>query len=351
MSSEKGAWLLRMGWSKNPFSLDIRPELFVGCSDVFSKIEEGLRSSQKYLVVLGPTGAGKTTLLRKLSLNHPSFYLPKPPATKEELLHVLDRLFFGIGLLRGLFGPKNTTLYNFAEHVNKKFRGSPPVLLIDEAHESGIDVLEWLRSLIDQIDGQSVVFAGLSSFKTSHLDRLETLSQRVTISTSMPTLTKDETFELIRRRIESVGGHSIDPFTSDAVSAIFSKTGGFPREVIKLCNSLVLAAQSRDASIIDPSYLDEETTFSQKFNAEELLSNLTKKQMLLLQLLSKSPLTPTDIVSRAKLSGYKTKAHALRGVNNMLRRLESAGLVYRVKRGKRYIYSLEPKIKTLFVKA
>lgn len=349
MSSGENSWLGKIGWSKNPFSLEIKPGLFVGCSDIVSGIERGLFSGQKYFVILGPTGAGKTTLLRKISLAHTSFYLPKPPTSKEELLAVLEHVFFGAGLSRKLFGPKDVSLYNFAEHANKKYRSSPPVLLIDEAHEAGVDILEWMRSLTDQIDGQKAIFAGLPSFKETHLDKLETLQQRVTVSLALQPLTKDETFELVKKRIEDAGGRGIDPFTSDVISQVFSKTGGFPRETIKLCNRLVLQAEARDASIIDASYL--EGPEPARFESEEILSTLTEKQIHLLELLSKGPLTPTDIVSRANLPEYQTKAHALRGVNNILRRLEASGLVHREKRGKRYKYSLEPKVKTLLVRA
>ncbi len=349
MQQADSKWLEKMGWSKNPFALEIHPDLFVGCIETVSAIERGISAGQKYSVIIGPTGSGKTTFLRRISLAHTSYYLPKPPTTKAELLDIFSALFFGTGFARKLFGPKNVTLYNFAENANKKYRGNPPLLLVDEAHEAGIEILEWLRSLADQIDGQKVIFAGLPSFKATHLDKLETLSQRVTVSIAMPPLTKDETFELVKKRVESAGGRGIDPFTSDAISAIFSMAGGFPRETIKLCNSMVIAAEARGASIIDASYLDgTETT---KFEAEEVMSTLTEKQVHLLELLSRGPLTPTDIVSKANLPEYKTKAHALRGVNNMLRRLETMGLVCRERRGKRYKYSLLPKVKTLLVKA
>ena len=349
MTSETSNWFSKTGWSKNPFALEIRPELFVGCAGIISELESGMSAGQKYAVVLGPTGAGKTTLLKKLAMQSPCFYLPKPPATKDELLSVFSQIYFGTGITRKLFGPRDVSLYNFSENANKKYKGKPPILLIDEANESDIDVLEWFRALIDQIEGQSAIFAGLPSFKSTHLDKLETLSQRVTISINMNSLTKDEIFELIRKRIESVGGRGVDPFTSDTIFKIYSKTGGFPREVIKICNSLVLKASTRDAAIIDISYLDgaEHTNF----DADEIMSTLTQKQVHLLEILSKEPLTPTDIVSKADLPEYKTKAHALRGVNNMLRRLEAANLVCREKKGKRYKYALEPKIKTVLVKA
>ena len=210
MTSETSNWFSKTGWSKNPFALEIRPELFVGCAGIISELESGMSAGQKYAVVLGPTGAGKTTLLKKLAMQSPCFYLPKPPATKDELLSVFSQIYFGTGIARKLFGPRDVSLYNFSENANKKYKGNPPILLIDEANESDIDVLEWFRALIDQIEGQSAIFAGLPSFKSTHLDKLETLSQRVTISINMNSLTKDEIFELMDRTSEAMWVRLVD---------------------------------------------------------------------------------------------------------------------------------------------
>ena len=50
-------------------------------------------------------------------------------------------------------------------------------------------------------------------------------------------------------------------------------------------------------------------------------------------------------------SDYKTKAHALRAMNNILRRLETANMVLRERRGRSYTYILTPKVKSMLVEA
>jgi hypothetical protein len=91
-------------------------------------------------------------------------------------------------------------------------------------------------------------------------------------------------------------------------------------------------------------------TFMPKPPSDEQIRNLPFKQRKILELLSQRDwLTPTTIVEELEMKSYKSKGHAIRSVNNILRRLMLDGYVQREGRGKAFMYALTPKVKTLFV--
>ncbi len=81
------------------------------------------------------------------------------------------------------------------------------------------------------------------------------------------------------------------------------------------------------------------------------LADLPQKQKKILDALSqKTWLTPADLAEH--LGGdYKSKEHAIRSINNILKRLMDEGLAQRESRGKAFMYSLTPKTKTLMVES
>jgi hypothetical protein len=91
-------------------------------------------------------------------------------------------------------------------------------------------------------------------------------------------------------------------------------------------------------------------TFIPKPPSDEQIRNLPFKQRKILELLAKRDwLTPTTIVEELEMKSYKSKGHAIRSVNNILRRLMLDGYVQREGRGKAFMYALTPKVKTMFV--
>ena len=66
--------------------------------------------------------------------------------------------------------------------------------------------------------------------------------------------------------------------------------------------------------------------------------------------MQRKPMTPGEIVENLDLTKYPSKGHALRAVNNILKRLLELGYVERHSVDKTFVYSLSPRTKTLFVK-
>lgn len=346
----------RFNWSSNPFTLKISPELMVGYSEQVDSLLSHTHNLHKFALVIGPTGSGKTTLLmwlRSQLLAYKKFlpyYISKPPKSSKNLI-LLVKTILGYNFFDKI-RYRSLTIFGLHEYIYRKLKDNHLVLLIDEAHESSISTLEWLRTIVDSIPNLSVIFAGLPIFEKKLEANLPTLFMRITTKTYLNSLNRSETESLILKRIESVDGDGLKPFSPESIDKIYEITGGFPREIIKTCDKIVFEAARNNISVINQSFIDLILRPKGEIYLEKVKISLTKKQRKILSLLSKTPdLTPSEIVEHLEFKGYKNRNNAIRSVNNILRRLLSEGMIQRKKIKNSYLYSLSGKAKTIFTEA
>jgi len=349
-------YFTKFGWNSNPFTLSIYPDLLVGYSRQTDALLSHISNFHKVGMIIGPTGSGKTTVLTWLnsyiSKNNGFrlLYIPKPPINEKGLI-LLFKSLLGYNFLDKLKF-RSLDINKMSEFINEKIKNQKTIFLIDEAHECSLEVLQWLRTLNDSCPNMILIFAGLSTFEDMLTSKLPTLSMRITTKVYLKSLNETETESLIKKRIEKVGGNGIEPFTSDSINEIYKITGGFPREIIKSCDILIKKAAENNISVINKSFVEKILEKTETTGADEIRLTLTKRQKEILSLLNENKkLSPSDIVQYIDISEYKTKSHAIRSVNNILRRLMTANLLKREKIGNTYLYFLSGKAKTIFTKA
>lgn len=341
-------------WEENPFSFKILPQLFVGYAEERESITQGIQNGDKFIILLGPTGSGKTTLLKHVLdkfKDHRLIYLPKPPKQAEDWVTIFHELLRP-GFFSRLFHRSNgVDLYNLSDRLNNRLEKRKCLLFVDECHEASLESLEWLRTITDQVENLTLVMAGLPVFENTLKDQLETFLRRFSVRVDLRSLSPAETRELVKKRIEQVGGEDIKPFTSSTMEYIHQKTGGFPRDVLKVCNELSQKAVAKGLTAIDADFLKEADIPTRV--SKDSIELLPPRQKLILDtLLKHQELTPTEIVQKIQTKGdYKNRDNAVRSVNNLVRRLMSDGFVERKRIGKAYKYHLSPRYQTLFVNA
>jgi len=328
----------------------------VGYSDQCDSLLSHVLNLHKFASIIGPTGSGKTTMLlwlRSQLMAYKKFlpyYIPKPPRSSKNLINIFKSVvgFNFIDKVRF----NDLSLFNLSKFIRIKLRKKHLVLLIDETHEASKTNLEWIRTLADSVPNMTIILAALPVFEKKLETQLPTLFMRITTKAYLNNLSKPEVESLIFKRIENVDGDGLKPFSSDSIDRIFNITGGFPREIIKTCDSLIKEAALKNITSINTSFIDQviqPTTTSQPV---ELQATLSKKQKEVLKLLNENPnLNPSSIVSRIDISSYKNKNNAIRSINNILKRLFRDDLIQRKKLGNTYVYYLSPKSKTLFTEA
>jgi type II secretory pathway predicted ATPase ExeA len=339
-------WLKDIKWSSNPFILNILPELFVGYKRQSEELIRMVKEGHKVLLVVGPTGSGKTTLLKWMTRHMNSefdyLFVGKPPQKPEEFVDIFNEKyphFF-------MFKPHIRNIYQIQGFLNRRLKKRHLIVLYDEAHESPTDVLEWLRVLSDQVENMSIVIAGLPVFD-DNLSKLETLRKRIMAKIELVSLTKEETAEMIRKRIRNAGG-SGEEF-NDLIDIIYDRSGGFPREIIKMCNDAVNESMKTGRplakELLARELPKEESKVSLRF-----LDELTSTQREIVEMLVK-PMTPGQIADSLDLSKYKSRQHAVRSMNNILKRLMEEGLVERVRADRAFVYQLVPSVRNIVIKA
>jgi type II secretory pathway predicted ATPase ExeA/DNA-binding MarR family transcriptional regulator len=328
----------------------------IGYSEQSNSLLSHIHNLHKFALISGPTGSGKTTLMLWLRSQLMAFkkfyphYISKPPRSSKELVN-LFKSFLGFNIIDKVrYG--DLSLFDLQKFVIRKLRKKQFVLLVDEAHESSVANLEWIRTIADSIPNLYVIFAGLPVFEKNAETQLPTLFMRITTKTYLNNLSKTETESLIQKRIENSGGEGLGPFSNDAVEGIYEITGGFPREIIKICDKLVKEAAEKNITSINKNFIDQVIKTSEVTEPIEMRAPLSSKQKEILDILNKTPdLTPAQIISHLPIEEYKDRNNAVRSVNNILKRLIKDELIQRKKLGNSYVYFLTGKAKTVFTEA
>ena len=231
----------------------------------------GINKGGGFVALTGEVGTGKTTLCHCLLQQLPGdidlalILNPKLNAT-ELLAAICDEL--------GVIYDKNlSTLKNLIDLLNQHLlavhaSGRRTVLLIDEAQNLSLDVLEQIRLLTNLETSKTkllqIILVGQPELKQL-LKRqdLRQLNQRITARYHLLPLSLDDTHAYIRHRLTVCNGNP-DLFKPGAIRKIYKLSSGIPRVINILCDRALLGAYSTNARVITPNII--------KHAAKELLT-------------------------------------------------------------------------------
>jgi general secretion pathway protein A len=254
------------GFKEKPFKLVPNPEyLFLSKSheETLAHLTYAISQGDGFVEVTGEVGTGKTTLCRvfleNLDNSIHAAYIFNPKLDALQLLKAINDEF-GIDS-----EPDNTK--DLIDRLNaflieKKSAGQKALVLIDEAQNLSLEVLEQLRLLSNLETTQEkllqIILVGqpeLRDMLASH--QLRQLGQRITINSQLSPLTYVETKDYIRHRITLASHRAGPPFAKASYNAIYEYSQGIPRLINIACDRALLNAFSRNSFNISGSITKE----------------------------------------------------------------------------------------------
>ncbi len=239
------------GFTRPPFARLSKPAQIFHTEQyslLMAHLAAATEQSDCLVVVCGADGSGKTTLLNRYitSLGEDVCF-----ATIDESCNS-EKAFY-TSFLRQLGFTEITGTARELWHITKEFLvhrgmgGEPVLIMVDNAHLIGPDVLEQLRRMSAiKVNNQrvlSVVLAG-----TTALDRImdspamSEVKFASQVHFNIRVYTEEETANYVWHRLRLAGGSDVVSFTSDAHPLIYRYTGGIPKLINMLCNDLLTEA-------------------------------------------------------------------------------------------------------------
>jgi general secretion pathway protein A len=245
-----------------PFSQIIDPEFFYVSKShrlALNKLRHGVESRKGFLLLSGEAGTGKTLLLRCLMQE-----LDKAKIAYSSLLNsrvTVEEFFEWITVDMDLPSATRRKADVWIALV-ERLSARPTALLVDDAHKLSAEVLEELELLgnLENRNGNliQVVMAG-NAMLDETLDeyRHHGLKQRVVVRTRISPLSLEETGAFIATRLHAAGWAGSALFADAVVERIWQRTGGVPRLVNLLCESVMETAFSEGQLDLTTDLVDQ----------------------------------------------------------------------------------------------
>ncbi len=146
--------------------------------------------------------------------------------------------------------------------LNRHEQGRTTVLIVDEAQNLSLDVMEQVR-ILSNIETEKdkllqIIFVGqLELNEKLKLPTLKQLNQRISIRYEISPLDLDGTKNYIDHRILVAGASSHVNFTRAALKEVYSYSNGYPRLINLACDRALLAGYNQQVETIDRHHVRE----------------------------------------------------------------------------------------------
>jgi type II secretory pathway predicted ATPase ExeA len=253
------------GFKEKPFSMLPDPGfLFLSKKHqaALTLLEYGLLNHVGFCVVSGEPGAGKTTILRAL-LDRISddITVGLITNTHQSFGGLLDWVLSAFDLhepnLTHVEMHQRLMDFLIEEYAKKR----SVLLIVDEAQNMKADTLEELR-MLSNVNSEKdqllqVVLAGQPALKdTLRQPELMQFAQRIAVDYHLASLNLEETCGYIQHRLKTAGAER-DVFTPAACARIHQYSGGTPRLINLLCETVLVYGFADQCEMIDVDLVDE----------------------------------------------------------------------------------------------
>ena len=253
------------GFTSKPFALTPDPGFLFPSrqhSMALTLLEYGLESQAAFSLLTGEVGSGKTTLVRRMlrdvgdrvavgliSNTHRAFRSIHPWAMSA--LSIVPADDSDIAAYEALV---DACIREYA-------RGRRTLLVVDEAQNLSIELLEELRLLSNVNSERDLILQVLLVGQPELRDKLSApelrqFAQRISVDFHLRALDGEESKAYVRHRLVAAGGDP-ETFSSGALAFVCERSGGVPRLINQLCDIGLVYAYAEGRRQV------ETTTFEQ----------------------------------------------------------------------------------------
>lgn len=293
--------------NEKPFSLTPDPKFLFLSKQHQGALDHmlyGIRQREGFMTIVGDVGTGKTTLCRclldRLERNIQVALILNPMLSDMDLLRTCvhdlgvsptsvpdetpvmevssgeDEEFMidPNSLATPIEGPEPDV--EWIRHASKKElidalnafllaqhgAGGSTVLIIDEAQNLSLDVMEQLR-ILSNLETEKekllqIIFVGQLELNGKlKLPELKQLNQRISIRYEISPLSPEETSQYINHRILVAGAGSRITFEPAALKEVYSYSKGYPRLINLVCDRALLAGYNEQVDAINRAHVKQ----------------------------------------------------------------------------------------------
>jgi general secretion pathway protein A len=286
---------------EKPFSLTPDPQFLYLSEHHRTAIESllyGIQHRVGFMVVTGEIGTGKTTicrtLLERLDKNVKTAVIFNSLLTGRELLESILQ-DFGYPSRGKSRRELIDTLDTFL--VQRLSQGENTVLIIDEAQNLSISVLEQIRMLsnLETEKEKMLQIILLGQLEFDHMlksPRLKQLNQRISIRLHLEPFNRAETESYIYQRLILGGAQGSIIFSKSALDNIYKISKGIPRLINLLCDRALMGGFVEQTCYIDRQIIKKakkslagEDVNSSSFHLSDFLNRIVPLPVTLLVIL------------------------------------------------------------------
>ncbi len=254
-------YLEHFGLLEAPFSIAPDPRYLYMSErhrEALAHLLYGMETDGAFILLTGDVGTGKTTVSRCLLEQVPDdtnlALVLNPKLTSIELLQVI------CDELRISYDKSDLSVKALVDYINRNLlgahaQGKKTVVLIEEAQNLDLDVLEQLRLLTNLETNErkllQVILLGQPEF-LDVLDRpeLSQLAQRITARFHLGPLKYNEVEEYVAHRL-AIAGCRRALFLHGVIRQLYNYSGGVPRLINVICDRALLGCYVQNRHQVD----------------------------------------------------------------------------------------------------
>jgi general secretion pathway protein A len=286
---------------EKPFSLTPDPKFLYLSKQHQGALEHmlyGVSQREGFMAIVGDVGTGKTTLCRCLldrleknikvalilnpllsdmdllrtCVHDLKIRSPRNPPAKPVLVGAAAEQSSGPARYTQITSPETDWIQRAGKKdlldalneflLEQHHQGGSTVLILDEAQNLSLEVMEQLR-ILSNLETEKekllqIIFVGqLELNEKLQLPALKQLTQRISVRYEITPLSKDEAKNYINHRILVAGAGAKVTFNRSSLNEIYNYSRGYPRLINLVCDRSLLAGYNTQADTITVAHVKQ----------------------------------------------------------------------------------------------